>query len=696
MRVQTEPLAAQHSFLRDHKTIKGDMLFGLGLSCYDPQNHLAVIGALSEDELQDCTRPAFQQLTTSRTTAHEMGHCVLSSCSRTGRMLRDLGALQQGLCLVILKRMLKVHGRVWSPLSTYFDQDQRNPQIEKLIRATLRLDILAQEITSGWKVCQELFACIWTVQIAGTLEFGIAYATGRSGSELQRRLHTVSLLYDKSTIDEFERFLKSHVPREETKPGSRDLGHYVQIFCSLLQEARADPKISANCVALLEYMIDLMTSDKNNDRLTLADISMQIANDVQAHFNKGEREHIEAFQIYLQSIGGSGNMLEALAGLALASTIFTPRLSVDRFLDDSRKLTVGRIDAAISFLASHPFIRNLDSLSPEDIAREVELLQQMMGSVRLSSLHRVPQEQIIGTIDWTGRLLRRLGLRRGERNLIYDLMEAYCAVSWDKDRVAEERLRRFLPWWIHPLGRLAFALQRVLKKHSENARFIFGLFRAAGIRNWDGLWNFYELYHDVLGVLVTALDSQRLGPLVQLGMGPSRATMLLNQPAQSAASRLCFYRHVWGSLTDSLLRGRTATPIACVGCHVESRGLLGTATPKDCLVGRLFQCLAHDDNLLICCTGDKARFLRREDLKTPETAITIPFALRVQLLAEVETTEEASSIPAMNVSKRIGHHLRILRKRYRSDERAWTKSRESVAQTLMQLPRELTRIAAQL
>ena len=113
-------------------------------------------------------------------------------------------------------------------------------------------------------------------------------------------------------------------------------------------------------------------------------------------------------------------------------------------------------------------------------------------------------------------------------------------------------------------------------------------------------------------------------------------------------------------------------------------------------MGRLFQCLAHDDNLLICCAGDKARFLRREDLKTPETAITIPFALRVQLLAEAETTEEASSMPAMNVFKRIGHHLRVLRKRHRSDERAWTKSRESVAQTLMQLPRELTRIAAQL
>ena len=588
--------------------------------------------------------------------------------------------------------MLGAHGRIWVPLQAYLGEGSRKSDLDRLVRATLRLELLAQQITNGWKVCQELFSCVWTFVYVGAVEHIVAGVTGTSGSELQRKLQAPTLAYDEATLTELDRVMKSYVRRRKIQPQSLSLKEVVPYLCTLLQEVRVDPRVSANCVAVLEHIVDFVVHDPEQPPST--DVFKQLEEDLSARFTEGEHEHIEAFRIFRQRADRREAWLEVLADLVVVSALFTPRLSVKRLLDESQKFTLGRIDAAVPFVAKHPLLKRLDALSATQVLQEIDSLQQMMGSVRLSALSRVPHEEIIGTEAWTEKLLRSIGLRRRERVFIQGLLDANSAGIWDADRLAEERLWWYLPWWIQGIGDLAFLFRRVLERYSKSAGEIFHMFRTAGIRSWRDLKNVYSLYHDALGFLATMKDIGRLGPLVQLGMGPGSVTVLLSQPPQTTASYVSFYRHILGFFAETLLRRSAATPVACLGCHVGNQGVLGGTHPNRCVVGGLFRHLASDQDLLICCAGKQARFVRQEDMEQLDKVVTLAFQLRVQLAGDVGQESDASADLERRGTKRLRQWFQALRKKRGSmDERIYRTYMKRVDRVLAQVPVRLAGIA---
>jgi len=670
-------------------------VFGLGSSHYDPRTNLVVVSALSTDEAIRSVRPEDPSWVFSKVATHEVGHHVLAACTRMGRVLRDIASLMQGLCLVIAERMLEEHGQVWQPISSYLGVRDSSPRIEAIVRAALRLDALSEELTGGWRITQELFASAWSVLFQSILQYSVSSATGTSTEDVQSRIAVASRAADPATMKAVQRRIESYCLAREIQWSALSEEDKASHLRSMAQKARAAGEDDI-AISVLELLAECRERRDGAEEPQFDEFIKSVESDLCTCVGSGQTEALRAWEAYFRAVDEvwPWSILGLMMDVALASAVFTPRFSVDRLLDETCAISVGRIDAGVLVLAHSPLWKRVFSEHPSasEFFDAVESIQMAMGSLRLSQIRRVPYDQIVGTRDWIAKLVGALRLRRSERRMINGLLETGTVAMWYGERPTVEQDWRLLPWPCHVIGRAAFLFREPLERRSTSAQKLFKVLREVGIRTWADVRALWNLYHDVLGVVELGSGESWLTPLVQVGIDRTGLVLVPGRHDHCDSLRVWFFRYLLGMFAESLLKGRASTPLVCAGCHIQGLAF-GSDCPDRCAVGRIAEGLLGEGDVLVCCAGREARFILLGDASASQRSVVTPFLLKEHPPADADhhQPEEATagSRESLGSFTRAAHWLRAYPK-----QRRLRRPLKSVDRMLRDLPMRLVRLAS--
>jgi hypothetical protein len=518
--------------------------------------------------------------------------------------------------------------------------------------------------------------------------------TGTPLSEIRKRMRVAALTHDPAKTAEAQHVITSYFSGKGLDSRTLDMEGFRVHMHMLIQEARTDPRVSLDCVAIIEYLLDCLSPKQHQSDVSFKDYVITAERSLRTILGEGRQEHVEAAEAYLRRVKSPHDVLALLVDLVLISGAFTPRMRVEELLSGQEEIEIGSIDAAIPVLVEQPLWAGSvsGSASPEALLDAVENAQGAMGCVPLSMVCRLPEEEIIGSAAWMRRLLSSFGLRRTERRLIADLLETSAVGVWQDERLVAERLWRYLSWKVHFYGHAAFLAKTLLRGWNKSADRAFALIEKAGARKWRDLRLLWDLYHDLLGLLQIASETGWIDPLLQLGVGPDGVVVCAGQDLSAPTSRLSFYRHVLGGLAETLKRGQAASPIVCMGCHMTQGATRLPASPDKCVVGALFSAFAGNDDLLICCSGTRALFLRKPDLAAHDQAVAVPFSLRFRTPREVpgDAPSRAEGTPAVPAAS---WRARLLKFRRSSEEREHKRCSRVVDRVLSQLSSQFVALA---
>jgi len=435
LRTELKNLSVLDTNFRD--SFRGGNVFGLGPSRYSPGSRTATVkvytaGTTRElPPMVDFTLPG-----SSPTLTHEFGHSVLTDYTMAGMALERVEALKKGLCLVIVRKMLEHHGRVWIPLTRYSPQPGPNPHISRLIRALDNLADLEKRLFDGWKVNQETFAFAFMIFFCGAFESimqGLFHTDDRV--EMARMWGVLALLADDDLVAHVAERLQVYCTEKDIDWSKLDR----KTLLKLAQDADKIFSENSETKAIFLGWLEATSRFQNEEepgKCTEEELFRRVQKEIAGQYSSSGNEHLQALNTLLSC--GDSSPARFLIPVAVAAMFFTPKVSPASLLEGNRSaVSFGSIDQATEMvkallddsstdatLAGVPFAAPLDCQKARvlDLLRSVIRIQRELNWVTFRD-RKVQDREICGTEDWLQEVVRLAATRRRDRKLLARLTD---------------------------------------------------------------------------------------------------------------------------------------------------------------------------------------------------------------------------------------------------------------------------------
>lgn len=614
-------------FLSPHDAIlRGEGVFGLGESNFNPQTNTVTVIRYSSNPIELLATDNFMLLSLCTTFSHEIGHYCLTMGSRIGIVIKDINVVLDGMCLAIIKRMLKKHGRVWIPFRQYLDFPRKDLRIEKLIKNMLRLDDLENALVDNYQITQELFAYSWSGLIS---TFSKAMCAGLFGSEnrdaLLKSMASFGMMQDSERMNEINQKIRQFFFKRGIDPGEVGEEEAKMVLENLDEIFGSDKDIVEGVLRWVESIQGLYVNPEGRpyDHMTrlMDSILAEYRLEVDKEYERSCKQHIEALTIFRDySTEQRGEMLKIIGSLLGISCLFAPVVD-PLFIKKGRSAKIRSMDQSTRGLIRKLGRDEVGFGDLDSIMKWITAFQNETQSVSLRDMSKVPLSSILGTREWFSELLANLDLTRIERRFVRRLLVSNKVVDLnEKPLLACESLASLIPPSFRIVIRLAFLLKDRLKRMKLLRLWTEPLFEGLKKLHIDSgrtLFNLLEVYRDVpfsspLFALLGEGDKKEgvfLKPSLAVHIDHELLTFYTNKDFSSAAGRLTVYRHILGNLKELCLKGKAPQTVCPISYLQAAEGLCGGEI-KECWLRKMLGMAGASGHMLICCREGKANFFR--------------------------------------------------------------------------------------
>jgi hypothetical protein len=627
-------------FLSPHEPIlKDEGIFGLGRSSFDPATNTIKVGRYSSNPIEALVKNDLLALSISTAFSHEIGHYCLTSGSRLGIVIKNLNVVLDGICLSIIKRMVKRHQKIWIPFSRYLEFPGREESIERLIRVMFRLDQLENKLVDDYKVTQELFAYCWT-GLSST--FPKALFSTMIGEEridaLLKYMTSLGLVSNYEKMNEINEkirqfFLERGIRTEQI--GEKEIA---ELFENLGEIFGSEREMVEGVLNLAELIRRMYISEKDFDmNLLMRKVLEEYRGEADKDYEKSYYQHIEALKIFRSySKDPLGDMVKIVISLLGASCLFAPVVDPN-FIKEDKPIETKSMDELTRSLMEEISSRWVDLSDPNSMISFMTAIQEKTGSIKIRDMDTVHLSSILGSRQWFSKLIANSGLSRKERKFVKRLMNSYRVIDLpDKALVESERLISLLPTSLKLMLRMIFRFKNKLKKLRLVKRVavpIFETLEKLDIRNAKTLLNLVDIYQDILfSPPVTMLieinrrkEGEVIKPSFAVYVDQKVLTLYSNKDFSTEFGKLAIYRHIIGNLKEVCLKGsgpQTLCPIA----YLKGNESLCDKGTGECWLYKLMRLSTKSGELIICCKDGKASFVRTYE-RTCDPGVVLTFKI---------------------------------------------------------------------
>lgn len=543
-----------------HESItKNECLLGLGGNFYDPTTKTLAVFAYSKDIESVLSDPKLWFA--NRTLCHEIGHYILSTYTRFGRLIRDMNAIQNGLTFLIINRMLNEHKTLWIPFNKYLDFNKKHDKTVKLISDLHQINRLGTELVKEWKTAQELFAYSWSglfnlttrnalsalFSLDSEDKFNSIFLSANTVSDFsEERIHQIiskidpylrakySITWDQISLEKLDPIVKDLKENAVDIFGSEDRD--VIEFLDAVVTFKVLPSADSKPRSTFEYKKEIIDNFRKH---------------VDPQFEQGAEEHRRALEVFKDCLGNNPleSMNNVLVLIAISSCLFAPRILPEEVLKINESNRYPRFNDFVKELPKFTKGEVGELFDSEFLNSVVPTIQSLTGSVTLQELHACKGFEILGTDEWNLRLIAKMRLQRKEKKFLRQILELNKYLDIDKNSVIPLKIH----WPSRLLLRFAFRIRGLLSRISFFGK-IRGLLQEFNIGSYKDSLRFISTYKDLLSLLYVFIQKFGETELVDIPLmvtldGES-FKMYLEKKLLSNRSRMSLLQHLEGSFRD--------------------------------------------------------------------------------------------------------------------------------------------------
>ncbi|MGD2091865.1 MAG: hypothetical protein PVH61_37175 [Candidatus Aminicenantes bacterium] len=616
----------KHFFYSSTKEqIKDERIFGLGESHFDPSTGTVRVYSYSLNSPELLASDNLFFIEYDSTFGHEMGHYQLTTNTRFGNTIKEIGVLLDGLCLIIIRRMLLRHKRIWIPFKDYAEFKNRDEEIEKLIMKMQQLKRFQSHLIGTWQISQELYAYSWAGWMSNMADSMIG-AMFQAGNK--EKILSIMKSFDidperKTTINEK---LREYFSNKEINLENLEEHHIKQLYEDL-------PSLFGDESDLVELFLNIdkkmapiyynRKEDKFKDiEEVLFESLDRYRNEVDEKFKGGYDRHVEALRIFNDySRGNPSTFVKIIMFIGFVSNLYAPAIPPESVLSSSdpanlesfNKITIDLLGKILK--NENPYLDFMAIIStlPEFIDKT--------NSVKIEEIKNTDLSTVLGTKQWFHSLILSLGLDRGQRKFIQKLLITYKdAYNHYRGLSSTGTFLSFLPLSMRLLLRFFFKSKKIRKKFAA-IEGMSALFESMGIKDAKTFFRTIELYGDMLlsgpfGMGSTK-EKDMLKPPFAVFFDEEDSILYSNKSFSSPPGRLFMYKHLIGNVKELCLGiGNKEFSILCPAGYVEDRKFLCEGGVGNCWIYNLLEKSSEGKGVLICCKDGRANLLRnRKDEK---------------------------------------------------------------------------------
>ncbi|MFW6130884.1 MAG: hypothetical protein ACOC56_06820 [Atribacterota bacterium] len=601
-------------------TIRDETIFGLGPSRFVPSSNTVQITTYSSNPSEILLNDAFAFLPVNSTFCHEMGHYQLTTSSRLGSIIKDLNIILDGLCLIVIKRMIKRHGKIWIPFSRYLNFKNKDKNISQLINNASSLEAFITTLISNWQITQELFAYSWTGFLTTLWNSLWTRMIGEENrTKIFSTIASLGLDDDYKKITEINEKLRGYFIKKDIQFDEIGQEEIEELFENIHEIFGEEADLVEAYLKLYESLLFVHRDEKTREGLdkTLERFLEKYKKETDIKFEKGYSQHVEALKIFKNiSIGTFSDFLIIMAGLTGISYFYTPVIKPELIKHSLEKEKVKEMDQ-LSVNTIEQLLKGGINLSdPNSINSFISRLHEEINSIKIDEINKIPLFNIFGTRKWFFRLISNLDLNNKEKKFVKRMLIGNRAIDQNKNFLPPyESLLSLTPISLRLLIRIIFRIRKLLTRWKW-AKSIFEFLEKLHIKKASILFRFFEIYQDAFlsppfSMILEQKDKGKgfAKPPFAVYFDKKNTILYSDKDFSEPMGKLSIYKHIIGNLKELCLKGRHNT-IICPISYLKGSDNLCTNDIGNCWISKLLKMSPKKGNLLICCRDGKAAFLR--------------------------------------------------------------------------------------
>jgi len=602
--------------------IKADNVFGLGLSRYIPATNTIQILGYSSNPMKSNENIIFLPPFFHPTFSHEMAHYQLTMGSRLGQSIRKINLILDGLCLLIIKKMINKHKRIWIPFNLYFEYEKKDRNIEKLIRYTLRLDAFENSLISGQQISQELFAYSIVGFLTSLIDSVFMHKI-RKKEVLINIKKTWSLFYSSEAVEKINEInlkLESFFAKKGINIEKIEDKEIEEIFSNLENIFGED---SGDVESILKFYELLYYFSNRNSRYK--EFSIILEKFEKDYNKKTTREYKNAFKSHMEAVRilNKWNQLNisdlAKNALILVSIFcaYSPPLDPKKITNSLQPPRLKKIDEILEKIIEDLNKKDFLNLDINKILSTINNIYRKINSIGLNDLRKTPLFHIFGTPQWFNELINSLNLKRKEKSFIKNMLTTYFLVDISqlpRRTLPRERILEMIPITYKLIIKLMFKMKNQIKQFDWGNK-LFSILEKVSCDNSKTIFKLTEIFQNIFfthpfQIIENFSQNKIITPPFILYINPNQQkTILYSNNNFDHFGKLNIYRHIIGSIKELCLRGFTYSVICPLSCLPESEPICKKEFGK-CWFYKIFKANPKKGHLLICAGKEGANFIR--------------------------------------------------------------------------------------